>query len=82
MKITNLVFSVSQNSPNPISNSTTIEFNSSILKVEYYFSVVNLLGEVLESNILNANYGSNKIDFDASSLSSGIYFYSIGNEIS
>ena len=33
-----------------------------------------------ESNILNANYGSNKLDFDATSLSSGIYFYSIGNK--
>ena len=76
---TNLVFSISQNFPNPLSNSTSIEFNSNI-EGKYYFSVTNILGEVLESKIINANYGSNKIDFDAKSLSSGIYFYSIANK--
>ena len=73
-----LFFSLSQNSPNPFSNRTSIEFNSSI-EGEYLFSMVNLLGEVQDYRIINANYGSNKIDIDASALSSGIYFYSLSN---
>ncbi len=74
----NLSFSVSQNSPNPFSNRTSIEFNSTN-EGEYLFSVVNLLGEVQDHRIINANYGSNKIDVDASALSSGIYFYTLSN---
>lgn len=74
----NLSFSVSQNSPNPFSNRTSIEFNSTT-EGEYLFSVVNLLGEVQDHRIINANYGSNKIDVDASALSSGIYFYTLSN---
>ena len=69
-------FSVSQNSPNPFSNRTSIEFNSTT-EGEYLFSIVNLLGEVQDQRIINANYGSNKIDVDASALSSGIYFYTL-----
>jgi len=74
----NLSFSVSQNSPNPFSNRTSIEFNSTT-EGEYLFSVVNLLGEVQDHRIINANYGSNIIDVDASALSSGIYFYTLSN---
>lgn len=71
-------FSVSQNSPNPFSNRTSIEFNSSS-EGEYLFSLVNLLGEVQDHRIINANYGINRIDVDASALSSGIYFYNVSN---
>ena len=74
----NLSFSVSQNSPNPFSNRTSIEFNSTT-EGEHLFSIVNLLGEVQDYRIINANYGSNKIDVDASALSSGIYFYTLSN---
>ena len=73
-----LSFSLSQNSPNPFSDRASIEFNSSI-EGEYLFSMFNLLGEVQDYRIINANYGSNKIDIDASALSSGIYFYSLSN---
>ena len=74
----NLSFSVSQNSPNPFSSRTNIEFNSTN-EGEYLFCIVNLLGEVQDHRIVNANYGINKIDIDASALSSGIYFYSLSN---
>ena len=71
-------FSLSQNSPNPFSNRTSIEFNSTT-EGEYLFSIINLLGEIQDQRIINANYGSNKIDVDASALSSGIYFYTLSN---
>ncbi|MBH83566.1 MAG: hypothetical protein CMP70_02705 [Flavobacteriales bacterium] len=74
----NLSFSVSQNSPNPFSSKTNIEFNSTN-EGEYIFYIVNLLGEVQDYRIVNANYGINKIDIDASALSSGIYFYTLSN---
>ena len=74
----NLSFSVSQNSPNPFSSRTNIEFNSTN-EGEYLFYIVNLLGEVQDHRIVNANYGINKIDIDASALSSGIYFYTLSN---
>ena len=74
----NLSFSVSQNSPNPFSSRTKIEFNSTN-EGEYLFCIVNLLGEVQDHRIVNANYGINKIDIEASALSSGIYFYSLSN---
>ena len=74
----NLSFSVSQNSPNPFSSRTNIEFNSTN-EGEYLFCIVNLLGEVQDHRIVNANYGINKIYIDASALSSGIYFYSLSN---
>ncbi len=74
----NLSFSVSQNSPNPFSIRTNIEFNSTN-EGEYIFYIVNLLGEVQDHRIVNANYGINKIDIDASALSSGIYFYTLSN---
>ena len=74
----NLSFSVSQNSPNPFSSKTNIEFNS-INEGEYLFYIVNLLGEVQDHRIVNANYGINKINIDASALSSGIYFYTLSN---
>ena len=52
----NLLFSVSQNSPNPFSNITTIEFNSTLKRIPFF--CINLLGEVTENRIINANYGS------------------------
>jgi hypothetical protein len=73
-----LAFSVSQNSPNPFSNTTSIEFNSDT-EGDFLFTVINILGEVQENRVVRANYGSNKIDVDAATLSSGIYFYTLSN---
>ena len=73
-----LAFSVSQNSPNPFSYTTSIEFNSDT-EGDFLFTVINILGEVQENRVVRANYGSNKIDMDAATLSSGIYFYTLSN---
>ena len=73
-----LAFSMSQNSPNPFSSQSSIEFNSNV-EGEYLFSIVNVLGKVQDNRVITANLGSNKINVDATDLSSGIYFYSLAN---
>ena len=59
--------------PNPMNSKATININlneSSDVRLD----VVNILGEVNLSSIFNLNTGYNSIDFDVSSLNSGIYF--------
>ena len=68
-----------QNYPNPISEFTTIAYSvKSNSKIT--FSVMNLLGKTVYSKSYNANYGENLIEYDASNLSKGIYFYSIDRD--
>ena len=72
-------YSLSQNYPNPFNPSTTIEYSipeGGNVKLVVY----NSLGEevaVLENNFEEA--GSYKINFDASKLSSGIYYYRLNS---
>jgi hypothetical protein len=70
-----------QNYPNPFNAGTTIEFY-----VPYFsnvkLKVFNILGEVIET-LVDAEYpeGKHQINWNASGLSSGIYFIQIdGNE--
>jgi len=70
-------FSLEQNYPNPFNPSTQIIFNLSE-ESNVILTIFNLLGEkILE--ITNADYsaGTHKIDFNASGLNSGVYFYRI-----
>ena len=68
-------FSLSQNYPNPFNPSTKIEFNipeTGLTKL----TIFNTLGQtvqVLVDEIRNA--GTHSVTFDASSFSSGVYFY-------
>ena len=68
-------FSLSQNYPNPFNPTTTIQYSipqSGTVKLAVY----NTLGEVVR--ILANNYkdaGTYTINFNASNLSSGIYYY-------
>jgi len=70
-------YSLSQNYPNPFNPSTKIKFDikkSGFVRMEVY----DLKGAIV-SELVNDNYsaGSYEVNFDASKLSSGIYFYKI-----
>ncbi len=70
-----LTFSLEQNYPNPFNPSTNIKYNvpeNGFVKLAVY----NLVGE--EVNVLvngQVNAGFYEIEFDASKLPSGVYFY-------
>ncbi|MGE5436165.1 MAG: T9SS type A sorting domain-containing protein [Syntrophothermus sp.] len=73
-------FTLSQNYPNPFNPNTTIEF--SVVKAgNYNLDVYNVSGEKVAS-LLNSNLtaGNHKVNFDASRLTSGIYFYRLSGE--
>ena len=68
-------FSLSQNYPNPFNPSTKIEFDlpkSGVVSLKIY----NILGQEIAS-LVNGNYtaGHYTVQFDASRLSTGVYFY-------
>ncbi|MBN1300513.1 MAG: T9SS type A sorting domain-containing protein, partial [Melioribacteraceae bacterium] len=70
-------YALDQNYPNPFNPSTTIEF-ALPKSGDVNLVVYDILGRVvtkLVSGTLNAGYY--KVNFDASNLASGIYFYSI-----
>jgi hypothetical protein len=73
-------FSLSQNYPNPFNPSTKINFNVPA-KGFVTLKVYDALGqEVAELVNQNMNVGEYAYDFNASSLSSGIYFYTLRGE--
>ncbi len=73
---------LSQNYPNPFNPSTTIEFQ--LPKEEKVtLQIYNVLGQLVKTLFdSEASAGIHRITFDASNLSSGIYFYRLsGNNI-
>ncbi|NUN10202.1 MAG: choice-of-anchor B family protein [Ignavibacteriaceae bacterium] len=70
-------FRLSQNYPNPFNPSTTIEFSvfsESFVRVDVY-DVLGARVATLTERIFPA--GSHRLNFDASGLSGGIYFYEL-----
>ena len=71
------VFTLFQNYPNPFNPTTTINFalgNASDVKLVVY----NVLGQKVETIIdSHLSAGAHFVLFDASRLSTGVYFYSI-----
>jgi len=70
-------YSLEQNYPNPFNPSTTIRFSipeAGIVNISIY----NLLGEKV-TEVLNHEFvtGSYEFTYDASTLSSGVYFYTL-----
>jgi len=71
------VYSLSQNYPNPFNPVTNIKFaipNGGLVKLVVYDIMGREVGTLVNQSM---NAGSYTVDFDASSLSSGVYFYTI-----
>lgn len=69
--------SLNQNYPNPFNPTTTISFTIP-MNSDCSLSIYNILGQLInEYKYNNLNAGYHEIVFNASSLASGAYFYSI-----
>ena len=73
-------FSLSQNFPNPFNPTTTIAF-SLPSGSRTNLQIIDVLGRIVESRDLGyLNAGDHQIEYDASSLASGVYFYRVVTE--
>ncbi|MBS4027461.1 MAG: T9SS type A sorting domain-containing protein [Ignavibacteriales bacterium] len=73
-----VTFELFQNYPNPFNASTTIEYylaDDAVVTLKIY----NILGQEVKTLVTNqfVEGGWNDVDFDASNLVSGVYFYRI-----
>ncbi|OIP00326.1 MAG: hypothetical protein AUJ98_08270 [Bacteroidetes bacterium CG2_30_33_31] len=71
-------FLVHQNAPNPFTDNTIIKFNS-LKKSDFNFEVYDLVGNIVEKNVIHAQKGINKIFFNKDNLLAGIYFYKLSD---
>ena len=72
-----LTYSLSQNYPNPFNPATVISYSvaeNSLITLKVYDVIGNEISELLNEVKEPGNYS---VSFDASSLSSGIYFYTL-----
>jgi secreted PhoX family phosphatase len=70
-------FELSQNYPNPFNPSTTIKFSvpkDGNLSIKVYDAKGQLVKTLVDQRIIVGNYS---VDFDASGLASGVYFYTL-----
>lgn len=76
-------FALNQNYPNPFNPSTSIQFSIPTAQ-NVRLTVYNVLGQQV-ANLVNQNLsaGVHTVNFDASALSSGVYFYRLeaGNKV-
>ncbi len=73
-------FSLSQNFPNPFNPTTTIAF-ALPTGSRTNLQIVDILGRIVENRDLGyLNAGEHQVEYDASSLASGVYFYRVVTE--
>ena len=73
-------FSLSQNYPNPFNPSTKINFSipqSNFVSLKVFNGIGEEVEELVNQNLSPGNYS---IDFNASNLSSGVYFYRLNTD--
>ncbi len=70
-------FNVLPNSPNPASNHTDICYWTPNTDNNIEFRVYNVLGSLVTAKMMHSDKGSNKFTYDTSSLTPGIYLYSL-----
>jgi hypothetical protein len=63
-------------SPNPTNGKTIITIESSVTD-NFEFTLTNVMGQRLESRILNVQAGTSAFQIDASKLPNGIYIYAL-----
>ena len=73
-------FSLGQSIPNPTSGNSNISFVSKE-QGAYTFIVRDATGRVVSTLPINAKVGDNNIIFDGSRLTSGVYTYSLSNDV-
>lgn len=70
------ISNVGQNFPNPFTGTTTINVN--LTKSETVtLNVTNSIGQVVATKVVKGTAGKNEITVDGSSLTAGIYFYTV-----
>lgn len=73
-------FSLGESVPNPTNGNSIISFTSKE-RAAYQFIVRDAIGRVVSSMPVNAAQGENRIIFDGTNMSSGMYTYSLSNGV-
>ncbi len=73
---TNFNFLVSQNSPNPVKDNTSIRFTMPH-DAKVKLNVFNVAGQKVAEKEISGVRGENSYDFDASQLENGVYLYTV-----
>ena len=72
-------FQLFQNFPNPFIRSTQIRYYAPKASV-FYFSVFDIVGNVIEDKRIESKKGNNSIQFAKGNLPAGIYIYELASE--
>ena len=78
LQVVSLKFDLVQNSPNPFSDFTQIEYSTPV-QCFVELKVVNLIGKELYHRVFEAESGKNMIRLEGEDFSPGVYIYSLSN---